>query len=384
MIRAYATAGSAERITISSLGKIVVSTVFLVGAAAQCFAQTSIPLPERKALFAEDRKNAKRAEKRALKSVLARDAVANKDMDLRAPRIEYSKDGKTIQGAGGVSLKSGNLSIESDQIAVQTETKDASFSGAVTVNSPQAKIIAASGATNLDSEAGTFNCGKVRFEESNYQARAGTIKKLDDERFEFQDARFTTCSCPGEGSGSTDTCNESNVPPWSINADSISMTRDGYAFAKWASLRLGGVPIFYSPWLGFPTKEERQSGLLAPTFGYSSNDGFKAEIPLFVTLGQTADATLTPFIETKSRVGLSVGYRQKFSRYNQLNSKFYLSDESARDGSLRGTNVSGLFDPTFDENRTGALLEHYWRSEKESGVDLTYIADVRYVSDDLF
>ena len=118
MIRAYATAASTERIPISSLVKITFTTAFLVGAAAQCFAQTSIPLPERTALFAEDRKNAKRAEKRALKSVLARDAVANKDMDLRAPRIEYSKDGKTIQGAGGVSLKSGSLSIESDQIAV--------------------------------------------------------------------------------------------------------------------------------------------------------------------------------------------------------------------------------------------------------------------------
>jgi len=162
------------------------------------------------------------------------------------------------------------------------------------------------------------------------------------------------------------------------------MTRDGYAYANWATFRLGGVPVFYAPFMGFPVKEERQTGLLAPSFGFSSKDGFKAEIPLFITLGESADVTLSPFIATQSRTGLSVGYRQKYSRYNQLESRFYYSDETQRQGSLRGTNVDGLFDPTFDETRSAAYLQHYWRAEKDAPIDLSYIADVHYVSDDLF
>lgn len=372
--------------TIASCLLVTSSLIFSSIASAQ----TSIPLPERKLLFREDTKAQKKAEKQAIKTATTRDASPDKDMDLRAPTIEYSRDGKTVNGSGGVALQSGSMSIESDNISIQTETKDASFAGAVTVNSPQAKIEGESGTTNLTTEAGTFSCAKVQFEDSNFHARATEIRKLDDERFELDNGQFTTCSCGDEkksgsaSDGSDSKCSDSSVPPWSIEASHISMTRDGYAYGNWATVKLGDTPIFYTPFIGFPVKEERQTGFLAPSFGYDNKDGFKAEIPLFVTLGETADTTISPFIAARTRTGLSVGYRQKFSRYNQLDSRFYYSDESARGSSLRGTNVNGLFDPTFDQNRTGAFLQHYWRAEKDAPLDLTYIADVHYVSDDLF
>ncbi len=57
------------------------------------------------------------------------------------------------------------------------------------------------------------------------------------------------------------------------------------------------VPIFWFPWLSFPLKS-RDSGFLTPQPGYSPLGGFLLNLPLYLTLGRSADLTLTPGFQT--------------------------------------------------------------------------------------
>ena len=59
-------------------------------------------------------------------------------------------------------------------------------------------------------------------------------------------------------------------------------------------MRFKDVPIFYTPYLAFPLGDERQSGLLFPSFGHSGNNGYQLEVPYYFNLAPNYDATLTP------------------------------------------------------------------------------------------
>jgi LPS-assembly protein len=53
------------------------------------------------------------------------------------------------------------------------------------------------------------------------------------------------------------------------------------------------VPILWLPWLSLPLSN-RQTGLLIPKPGFVGVNGFSLEQPVFITLGRSADLTLTP------------------------------------------------------------------------------------------
>ncbi len=142
--------------------------------------------------------------------------------------------------------------------------------------------------------------------------------------------------------------------------------------------------MLYSPYFAFPVKSERASGLLVPKYSYSNQDGIGLWLPGFFVLDDSSDLKMTPFMEARTRRGVDTEYRQAFAKDNFLSTRLLFSDESPRDGSLRGTVVNDLYDPTYNDNRLGWNYKHLWRGDQESSVPLTYVADVHYVNDDLF
>jgi LPS-assembly protein len=66
---------------------------------------------------------------------------------------------------------------------------------------------------------------------------------------------------------------------------------EGYGFVKHAALWAKKVPVLYSPFLVFPVKLKRQTGLLAPQFGYSDRKGGEYIQPFFWAINESSDAT---------------------------------------------------------------------------------------------
>lgn len=92
---------------------------------------------------------------------------------------------------------------------------------------------------------------------------------------------------------------------WSISAKSVRIS-DGDVFAttRGAVLRISSLPVFYAPYLRVPINEQRQTGLLTPAIGYSSEDGLDLALPYYFNIASNLDATLAPRVMAQRGVGL--------------------------------------------------------------------------------
>ncbi len=374
----------------AALGLIALTMVMTPPTAAVAQSQQiRIEPPQAKNLFKSDSQRERKRKKAALARAVKPDLPPGDDLNIKAPQVEFEKGRNVAQASGGILVSGSGNRIEADAGKVNLDTKDAEVNGRVVLTAPGAQVSAESGSFNLDSEKGKFNCAELAVDEGAFKGSGAEVEKIGEDKFALKDARFTTCNCIDAAGGSAGgACAKKSGEPWSIHANSVRITRDGYAHAYGSWMELGGVPVLYSPYLGFPVKEKRQSGLLVPTFGYSSKDGFKARIPLFVVADESTDFLFAPFIETETRTGLGFDYRQSFSRFNELKSRLIYSDESARDGDLRGTNVDGVFAPRpdyqyFDNDRLAGYYKQLWRANPELGVPITFVADGHYASDRL-
>ena len=112
------------------------------------------------------------------------------------------------------------------------------------------------------------------------RGNATSAEFLGHDLMEFQDVTYTNCA---EG-------NDDVI----IKANNLVLDHaTGTGIARNATLRLLGVPIFYTPYISFPISSERKSGLLAPTFGSDSEEGFFVGIPYYFNISPGVDATVT-------------------------------------------------------------------------------------------
>ncbi len=103
-------------------------------------------------------------------------------------------------------------------------------------------------------------------------------------------AVVTPCDCPSRG-----------PPPWEIHASQAVIEPGKRVNLSWPVLYVtppflppdASIPIFAAPWLSLPLRH-RESGLLFPEVGSSGGTGLMLGEPVFLTLGESADLTVTP------------------------------------------------------------------------------------------
>ena len=80
---------------------------------------------------------------------------------------------------------------------------------------------------------------------------------------------------------------------WALRARSADVIPGDRAILTWPVLYVHAVPVLPLPWLYVPLGE-RQTGLLFPEIASTAATGFAFSQPLYVTLGEHADLTLSP------------------------------------------------------------------------------------------
>ena len=116
-----------------------------------------------------------------------------------------------------------------------------------------------------------------------------------------------------------------------------------------AKVYFGDVPIFYTPYLAFPTERERSSGLLFPMFGYTSDEGVLYEQPIFWAISDSMDMELNPQIRTERSLGLYSTFR------------FVDSNHSF-----------GVFRAGYFKDKSSYAKEHHLREDSHYGVEFNY------------
>lgn len=355
---------------LSWMVAVCLACCFVLDGIQSGFAQ--VPAPERKRLFLDDDSQIKKQRSAEASALFETERVVGEVMDFQAPQLEFNRDTNEVIGSGGVLISGEGVQAQASRARANLDTQDAVLNGNILVTDGQAVIAAESGVFNLQTELGEFEQVRFMYEDGGYQGLAQRLKKLSEFRYEMEECSFTTCNCSDQSR------------PWHIGAREADVTQEGYAHTYHTTMNMWGLPVFYTPWFVFPAKMERQSGLLAPRMGVSSRDGFQYQQPLYLVLDDYSDATVTPFVETNTRVGSALDYRRVFSRQHQVSMRGYYSDESKRGDSLRGTVITDVFDPTFDADRYGGFYRHNWSAPTDFVAPTSFIADLRHTSDSLF
>ncbi len=125
--------------------------------------------------------------------------------------------------------------------------------------------------------------------EENARLAADSAVREQGARTRLNRAVYTSCNvCDSDGDAKT--------PTWRIKA--LRVTRDEERKVlrfHHAFFEIKGVPIIYAPYLQTPDPSvERMSGFLPPDIGASSRLGFNIEMPYYLAISNSQDATFFP------------------------------------------------------------------------------------------
>lgn len=129
------------------------------------------------------------------------------------------------------------------------------------------------------------------------RARAERIVVTSSDLFSMSALSFTTCP-------------EDDVD-WEFRARSFEGDRvSGIGVLRGATLRLGPVPVLWSPYFSVPLNDQRKSGFLTPNIAERDRTGFDLSVPYYLNLAPNYDLLLEPrFMEDR---GAQIGSHYRY------------------------------------------------------------------------
>jgi len=210
-------------------------------------------------------------------------------------RMEAEKD-EYFVAEGGVKIEYQDVTVQSDKMTFNQKTKDTVAEGHVVVDQGQTRIAATQTVFNLDTKMGTFFNAQANLNDQLYFT-GEKIEKIGEDTYRLDNGVFTSCDL--------------DRPAWSFHIQSADITLDSYAHLKNVSFRAGGVPIFWTPRLLWPTKRERSQGVLIPRIFLDSTLGTRLELGYFIPFGDSVDTTVYSDLSTKGYYGGGVELRYR-------------------------------------------------------------------------
>lgn len=184
-------------------------------------------------------------------------------------------------------------------------------------------------------------------------------------------------------SGTTSGCDPLN-PLWTMDFSSSDYNSDTMWLNLYnARIYIYDIPMFYTPWIGYSLDTTRRTGLLKPSFGISSAEGFFYEQPIYIAPQDWWDVELDPQIRTTRGKGIYSKFRFVDSKvsHGELNMGYFKeqSDYFKKNNLLNDSH----FGFNFNYDNTDVINQWFGTDyEGQSGlyVDLNHMNDVDYIN----
>ncbi len=288
---------------------------------------------------------------------------------LSALKATYDPDQNLYIATGEVILTSDTTRLEADHVRYNHLTRDARATGHVRLVSGKDTVTCDAMDLNLETETGTIMDGVIFVEANHFYISGDRIEKTGKETYTADRASLTSC--------------DGDHPDWKITGRDVTVTIEGYGMAKHATLWAGSLPTLYTPFLAFPVKNKRQTGLLSPRITSSDRKGLEYEQSLFLALTRSTDATLNVDYMSDRGVKLGAEYRYLLNHKNKGTLLFdYLRDDKIDDG------TSATSDYAYAGTSQRTNRDRYWlrmKNDREifplwkARLDLDYVSDVDYL-----
>jgi lipopolysaccharide assembly outer membrane protein LptD (OstA) len=272
-------------------------------------------------------------------------SVFGEELDIEADKVEKSNN--RIEASGNVIVRGQDgMTLTTNYMIYDTESNDLSASGNCFLKDAKGEIKAESVTYNTKRKDAYVTDGYVYGYEQPFKVWGDKITRYSNNVFLGDKIRYSPCT--------------SERPAWSIKAGHLDVPFEGYGEARHAWFYIKDVPVFYFPYLYFPARLERHSGILFPQVGSMSDTGWYAALPIFFTLGRSADFTLAPtWLEKR---GLLMAGELRYVRDYEKTGFLYL--EGLRD-KMGGDPTEGGVEPFKPYSR-------WYIRANNSGGDLTW------------
>ena len=209
---------------------------------------------------------------------------------LDADEVTYDPDRDLYEAIGNVRVvQEGGRTLTADWLVFNRITQVGVAMGNVRIVDRQDVVEAEFTAIDLRSLVALASNASVDTPQPGVSIEGESLRRTGVNTFEVENGRFTTCRCVPD----------TQRRPWEIQVEDADVTVGGYAVARNLWFKVWDVPVLYAPWVIFPVKTERQSGLLMPSIASTSRGGTEIEVPFFKTLGDQAGAILRPTFMSK-------------------------------------------------------------------------------------
>lgn len=197
--------------------------------------------------------------------------IKKDDQIIRADSIDYFKKTETIKASGNVYYEDSNVVIHSEKAEINTRER-----------------------------TGVLLSPELLFKDDNYRIRASRIERIGEKEYILYNVRATTCNPP--------------VPAWCFSSKKARLKIGDTLRASNVTFRIRDFPILYTPYLIAPVQTERKSGLLFPTIGINSENGFLWRQPLYLVISDNRDATF--YLDLQGRKGIGEGLQYRYIERN--------------------------------------------------------------------
>jgi LPS-assembly protein len=202
--------------------------------------------------------------------------------------VRFEKD-RFWEGSEEVVIEYQDVKITADEARYDFPTKTAVLIGHVVIDQGPTRLSGVRGTFHLDTKTGIVEEATANLPPS-YHIVARTIEKIGEATYKIDHGIFTACDLP--------------KPDWSFAMSEATITLDDYARMKDVAFRAGSVPLLYTPYLLWPTKEDRASGFLVPGLGYSNQRGAFLGLNYYWVTGRSTDLTTQLDLYSDGTVGL--------------------------------------------------------------------------------
>jgi LPS-assembly protein len=266
-------------------------------------------------------------------------------------QVEYDKTNAIVTARGHVEAWQNGHVLRADQVNFDRNTGVAAATGNVVLLEPDGEVLFA----DYAEMSNNMNDGILKdmraLLQQNGRLAANGARRTGGQINELSKVVYSTCNLCAK--------DPTRPPLWDIRAASAVQDLEHKKIEYHdAELEMFGVPVAYFPyfWHADPSVK-RESGILPPLIGTSSELGFFYGQPYYWVIDNQSDATFIPMITTEAGPQLDVEYRRRFNDGTLLlnASGGYLGD--SLQGSFAGRGQFSIDDTWrwgFDVNRASS------------------------------
>ena len=269
-------------------------------------------------------------------------ASAEDFANISADHLEYLSQSNTYIARDSVKITFEDASLSADEVRLDGNTYDAVAVGNVTYQDPEALISAGRIELNLKTKTGTIYESDVFYKKNAFYLRSGEIRKTGEKTFFLHKATLTTC--------------DTESPAWHISAKDISIAQHEKITGWHGIFNIKNVPVLYTPYFWTPLLRERQTGLIFPSFGYSSTRGYYYKQGFFWAIKENQDATV--YLDYYGRKGFGEGLDYRYILTPESSGELWMYHVRDKQPTRSLTEIKSYHNQEFPYNISGYLKVH--------------------------